>query len=1296
MKKMIKLLISSCLLIMNADGFSAAPPVVALSSTPLYSGGGGVHPNLLLDLSVEFPTVKYAYSGISYDKTVDFLGYFNPKKCYTYPGGTATYKDYNNNSQTVLTPENAAAGTEYFSISGNADANHECTNAFSGNFMNWASSSAIDMLRLALTGGDRIESLDTSTQTVLQRAFLSVSTSNFYRSSYFPQLSITGGGNVSAPNKVTPFNVTTLKIVNCENKIQFADSTNNAALSCGVSRLSNGKLAKTDKFWGEFYARVNVCDANENTTRTDLCMQYPSGNYKPVGQMQRNQNNVRYGAFGYLMDQTNTRYGGVLRAPLKYVGSKQYKPTNSFIEEVNDRPEWDATTGVFTANPENDATGNSGVINYLNKFGRTGTYKGYDPLSELYYESIRYLQGRQPTPDAISNMTTAMKDNFQVLTTWTDPIEASCQRNYTITIGDANTHQDKYIPGNTRTGTGDVARPADTASTQWPAFDVMAQTAKVASMESTTTYGNAAPVASLANMSTADTGSSGGTFYMVGAAYWANTNDIRLDKPVRVKTFTIDVDENGNGSIDNATRSNTAPRLSQLYLAAKYGGFTDINSDGSPFKTFAADGKTVINSNKEWASGNNTDPDNFFLASNPAKMISAISKIFQTVATSGGTLSGVGVSSTKSSENPYIYIPGFNGERWSGSLKKVSALTVNAPVLWDANVILSGDPASNVAANPLPSARKIYTAKVAANGSLSTIEFLWNSGGNFSTSDQTALNTDPHTNTVDNRGSDRINYLRGDRSFETDAGGFRVRSGVLGDIINSAPVYYGPPAKNISGTGYSTFYAANIGRQKAVYVGANDGMLHAFNADTGVELFSYVPNAVISKLNQLTDPYYSHQSFVDGKMTVKEAQVNGAWKTLLLSGMGSGSKGIFALDVTNPANFTGGLGALWEFTDKNDSDMGYVLTPPLIAKFRTGTVSGKPVYGNFAVISSGYNNFNTADVNAVNKPGALFLLSLDKDPSAPWVSGSNYFKLTTASTSLNLALRNALAAPNVAYGGDGAVNYAYAGDLQGNLWRFVFTGGSLSSAIASTKPVFTAKTPAGVAQPITVRPQIVFAAGGGYIISFGTGKYVESYDTSAANYDTSSYYAVLDTTYNADAVTGRSQLEQRTATASGAGYTLTGNTFNYGTLPGSKKGWYFDYYNSATSGERSVTDGAIAGQTLFFNSLLLSNDPCSGGSGRIYQIDLLTGLSSGVTGTVSTIGILSSPIIFNTSTTVGDRNATGARRTVTTRTVIIPGTGNTNGQTTTSIATPDQASKTGRLSWRELQNWQELRNDANK
>ncbi|MDY7537339.1 PilC/PilY family type IV pilus protein [Undibacterium sp. 5I1] len=1322
MKSLLKNVLFGTLILSHLQAF-AGVPTVALANIPLYAGGGTLHPNLLLDLSVEFPTVKAAYTNSNdYNKAVEYLGYFNAKKCYVNGSQKLFLLDQNKKAlnRTVWVSDQTNG---YFSVSRDADANHECPangGFFSGNFMNWAASSSIDMLRLALTGGDRI--VDSTTQTVLQRAYLYP---GIYNSGNFQKKYIDGSGNMSAPSAVTPFSSATIYILNCDNKIVFSDVS--ASGGCGTKRtLPNNDWTKdnqldvtTDRVLGEYLARVQVCDTAEATARTDLCQQYPNGSYKPVGQMQRNQNTVRFGAFGYLMDNSESRYGGVLRAPLKYVGSKQYRAVNSFVEETNDRPEWDANTGIFGANPENDALGASGVINYLNQFGRTdpsapGTYKTYDPISELYYESIRYLQGKQPTPDAYSGMTDAMKNKFPVITTWTDPIEASCQKNYIITIGDVNTWDDLYIPGNTRTNSYRNARSADTADATWPAFNVMNQTSTVAAMESTTTYGNSAPNSSLSNLANANTGVGNATFYVAGTAYWAHTNDIRFDKRVRVTSFSIDVDEGGNGTLDSSPRG-VKPRQSSLYLAAKYGSFVDKNVDANPFKTFDTDNKTVITNNTEWTgTATGTDPSNYFLASNPKQMITAINNIFATLSSNAGTLSGVGISSTSNKDNPYVYEPGFDGNRWSGHLfkKSATAAATDLPV-WDAGLILSGDPTNNVAVTA-PASRKIYTSKVAADGSLSTVEFSWGSNGtNFSTANQIALNTNPHTNVVDNRASDRIDFLRGVRTLELgkvdpvtkiDPGIFRTRNdktGAFGDIVNSAPLFYGVPAQNISDAGYSTFYANNASRQKAVYVGANDGMLHAFNADDGTELFAYIPNILIPKLNQLTDPYYQHTAYVDGKMTIREAQVSGSWKTVLVSGMGSGAKGVFTLDVTNPTNFVGNGGALWEFSDANDPDMGYILNPPVIGKFLTGTSGTTPIYGNFVVVSSGYNNYDPNSTATTAGAGALFILSLDKKPGDPWVKGSNYFKLSTPISDSTKA--NGLATPTIVLDSNGAVQYAYAGDLQGNLWRFDFTLGNISVAKSPTKSVFTAITPVtNKPQPITVQPRVIFAPGGGYIVYFGTGKYLESYDTLPANYDVSSYYAIFDTTADADRVTSRAQLEPRTLNVSGGGFTLTGNSFTYGTVSPSKKGWYFDFNNSSTTGERIITTTAIAGTTLYFNSLILSSDPCSSGTGRKYQLDSLTGLtgvdSSGnaiVTGTLSTIGLPTSPLVIITSTTVTDRNSVGSRRIVTKNNIRTSGTGGASGSSENATA-QDTIQRGGRISWRELQNWQELQKEANK
>jgi type IV pilus assembly protein PilY1 len=1293
----------SVILMLNASG---AVPSVDIANGPLFSGRGNVHPNMVLSLSVEFPTVGIAYRGDDgkYNRTYEYVGYFNQKKCYRYEGGN----------------RNITNG--YFVIATNADeTTHECDgDAFSGNFMNWAASSAIDMLRYALTGGDRI--IDTPDATILQRAVLQ---ENFYaHGTYFPRRTVTADGNSSKPGRVTPFDVTKLYVVSCRNRILFSDKKVDG--ECDSPAFSKtGKLLDTDKRLGEYLVRVMVCDSADAASRADLCKQYGQ-HYKPIGEMQRYAGQIRYAAMGYLMDGAAIRYGGVLRAPMKYVGAKKFEAPG-FSETANDKLEWDQATGVFYSNPENpddrDSTAvNSGVINYLNKFGRSGIYKELDPVGELYYEGIRYLQGKQPTPEATAGMTGAMKDGFPVGETWADPVIAACQRNYVVSIADVNTHWDRYIPGNDRTtynnGTkaNDAARAADTVVTaKTPGFDVKSWTALVGDMEAdgAAKYANPAPRANLVNLQNIDTGSGGhGTHYMAGLAYWANTNDIRLDKPVRVKTFTIDVDEDGDGKID-ANKRALQPRDSQLYLAAKYGGFDDRNGDGNPFITHGPDGAAVLKgSNTEWDSDGDGIPDNYFLAGQPKEMIRSIRKIFSNIANLSGTMSGVSVSATKiSSDGAYVYQPGFNPSKWSGSLRKLKLTYDDAKDLikiaavhdWDAADILTG--AKPEDAHPAAADRKIYTAKINDDKSLSNVAFKWDA---LADTQQALLNTSPLDGKQDGLGTERLNYLRGVRTLEQGQPGgfFRTRDRVLGDIVNSNMLYVGPPSLSAQGADYLQFHEANKNRVHAVYVGANDGMLHAFNAADGRELFAYVPNALFPMLAQLTLPEYVHRPYVDGAITVAEARVAGNWKTILASGMGGGAQGVFALDVTNPANFSGGLGALWEFTDSDDPDIGNLAGAPVIAKFKTKTANGALEYKYFVVVPSGLNNYKDDGDGKFNAaaPGALFLLSLDKSPSAKWTEGVNYFKFKLPIQ--DDTLQNGLASPALVIGTDGALRYAYAGDLQGRLWRFDFTGDApWSKALGEPphKPLFTAMDEKNNRQPITQQPKVVFAPGGGYVVLFGTGKFVEHADAAAGNFKTQSFYGILDTLGKDYAVAGRSELALRTLAATkvdgNAVLAITGSDFAYGATADSKKGWYFDFIKSDKSGERSVTNALVAFGRLFFNSLIPGTDPCAAGGGRSYALDTLTGLPIGgeATGYLSTVGLLSSPVLIETGPgELSDRDAIGRRSVKKKYAIANFGTGGADG---TAAPAQNGAGKpilpAGRASWREVLNWLELRASAN-
>ncbi|MEA5098216.1 MAG: PilC/PilY family type IV pilus protein [Burkholderiaceae bacterium] len=1425
--RIVPVWLAVCLLV-QAAAWAATPAVVDIATGPLYSGRGNVHPNMVLDLSVEFPTVGAAYRA-AYSKTTEYTGYFNPGKCYTYPssnsvytatgvlsngtkyyskGTTEVYKLTNLNPQTgdkgsiagYLTKPSSGtystytAGTNthftgttqstvsfsvpdltddngYFRISGDADSNHECSGAFSGNFMNWAASSSIDMLRYALTGGDRV--IDQTDKTVLQRAFLPDgsynSNSSFYAdSSYFPRRTVTTSSTVSAPSKVTPFTATTLYVVSCRNRILFSNT--NGGGTCDTQRVvasgSTAVLSTSDKYYGEYLARVQVCDSSEGSTRTSLCSKYGS-NYKPEGDLQRYSDKLRAGTFGYLTEHdtgNNNLYGGVLRAPVKYVGAKKFEAP-AFEEKTNDKPEWDSTTGIFSVNPESDSSGSSGVINYLNKFGRTntsrlGAYKSWDPVSELYYESLRYLQGRQPTgggATTTSSSTTnpfskmgsdTTDDAFPVLKTWIDPVTSSCQSNYVVVIGDVNTHRDGYIPGSQALGS-DSSRAADSANSTWPALNVATWSQTISSMETSSAYGNSSPRTDLTNLATrTDAGSTYGTFNMAGLAYWANTNNIRFDKPTKVKTFAIDVDEGGNGSIDDDNTRSRKPRSSAFYLAAKYGGFLDKNSDSNPFKTYDTDGKTVVANNAEWTgTATGTDPSNYFLASQPGKMISAIHNIFEVVSTNSGTISGVTLTSTKiSTDSAYVYQPGFDPSKWSGTLLKLkmsydsttNKVTIqdSAYPTWDAGLVLTGKTTAagtTVAPRPLPDERKIYTAKVNADGSLNTVEFLWD---NLTSDQQTYLKTSPvspYAVESDDMGKKRLNFLRGVRSDEigyTD-GIFRSRDRVLGDIVNSNPTWYGAPANYLRGDDYSTFYNNYKNRTKAVYVGANDGMLHAFDADDGKELFAYVPNALIPYLNQLTDSAYVHRPYVDGQMNIVEAKVNGSWKTILVSGFGGGTQGLFVLDVTDPAGFSSGSKAIWEFTDKDDVDMGNLMSAPVVQKFRIAkNADGTGVYRNFVVIASGYNNykddgFSNASSTTDAGKGVLFLLSLDKPTGEAWQAGTNYYKFKTPVS--DTSLPNGLSSPAVVAGNDGAVRFIYAGDLQGNLWRFDFTGTALSWTSPGSTPLFVAKDASANRQPITQQPKVILAPGGGYVVLFGTGKFVENADLVATKFKTQSFYAIYDTTY--DNVSGRSKLAQRTltkVTGSDDAFTFSGDTFAYGTSSTSKMGWYFDFYNSGTSsvtacttslsscgtGERSVTDALVAYGNLFVNSLVTGSNPCEKGGGRTYGLCALSGFpfdsngncitdGSGISGYISDVGMLSSPVMFDIGTTISDRDSVGQSEVTKKYAIFNFGTGGSAGTAATAKSsggsdfTGSFKKVAKRLSWREVLNYDELRKTAN-
>ncbi len=200
------------------------------------------------------------------------------------------------------------------------------------------------------------------------------------------------------------------------------------------------------------------------------------------------------------------------------------------------------------------------------------------------------------------------------------------------------------------------------------------------------------------------------------------------------------------------------------------------------------------------------------------------------------------------------------------------------------------------------------------NGSIGT-PFQW---ADLTTAQKADLKTEPNASIgADAKAQARLDFLRGDRTNEQGNGGsytFRARSKLLGDIVDSDPVFVGKPRSawpntapfpTGSGQTYSDFSAANLSRAEMVYVGANDGMLHGFKASDGSEAIAYIPGTLYSSsdatsgLHYLTDPAYTHRFYVDMPSTVEDAYFNtgsgAAWHTVLIGGERSGGKGIFAL-----------------------------------------------------------------------------------------------------------------------------------------------------------------------------------------------------------------------------------------------------------------------------------------------------------------------------------------------------------------------------------------------------------------
>ncbi len=1139
--------------------------------------------------------------------------------------------------------------------------------------------------------------------------------------------------------------------VPCSGSTLFALNVVETGKKCYVRNYTGSWTPTPLNSDGFFYARVKVCDQDASGNLLDVrqygaehnfCTRYPSNQFKPTGTIQKYSNAFRLAAFGYAMDQgydgyASRRFGGVLRAPMKWVGSKTYDTNGQENTPANGNTaaEWDPQTGIFKPNPDGDTTQTpaiSGVINYLNKFGRIGPkpgrYKDGDPVGELYYEALRYLQGLPPSPQAVDGLTPPMYDGFPIFTNWTglDPFangsstgDYACLKNNIVAIGDIESHD----------GSNYARFPSANPAGNVPDFRSWRDTVAAFEGGLVSSYVDGkGKNRSTGNPNSPNPYAFGDQFDIVGTAYWAHTHDIRgtnwtdqqlKQRPgLRVKSFFFDVNAYGKQNIETTRRYKN-----QFFLAAKYGGFESTSSPNSltqPYNTWGnpfVDMMSQPNNNVWQDPARPGEASSYALQSDGRSVLAAFDSIFARAGERIRSIAGAAAqSSTLTEAGNVIYQAEFSSQDWSGDLAAYAVSTVSTAGGKVAQ--LSSTPvwraADRLKAMTSVDARKIVIGNGGATSTQTASNFTWDSIG---ADLKQSLNKDPDSesaSTSDNFGADRLNFIRGDHSNEVSR--FRDRDGQrLGDIVNSGVAYSGAPSSAIQSTTYPAFLELNKNRKTAVFVGANDGMLHAFDASNGDELFGYIPSWLGSRLSALTSKKYldNHQAYVDASPSVAEAQVGSDWKTVLVGGTGAGGRGVFALDVTDPTQFSASK-VMWEFTSADDIDLGYVVGRPQILKFRTSAPDATtPTYKWFAVVASGVNNYvrdNAGNFSTTGRP-ALFLLDLAKTAGTAWTLGTNYYKISLpVDVSLSASKATGLLNFKATLGAQQEVSKLFMGDLHGNLWKLDFRSlGSTNwnigklSAFGDTGgnpfPLYIAKDGLGNVQPISAAPFLVRGEGQESIyVAFGTGKYLEGTDRSstAAN----SFYMVHDDgTRTADstgtptsAVTGRSRLQGGTFDSETGRIDVS--AFVWGrpasdTDTTQRSGWYFDFPNS---GERQVFASLLRGDTLVFSTLIpdqgtsASNCSPAGGGGREYRLDVNTGDG---TSSVSTVGLLGASMAMDVeaATVFTTTDSTGRRtRTIKTQTLSQGSTGLATSGTVTTVQIA------GRLSWRQIHNYQDLRN----
>ncbi len=591
-----------------------------------------------------------------------------------------------------------------------------------------------------------------------------------------------------------------------------------------------------------------------------------------------------------------------------------------------------------------------------------------------------------------------------------------------------------------------------------------------------------------------------------------------------------------------------------------------LNSGANPIKTFIIGVGAGVDPTKNPAAAatllamsvaggtNTSSPQGYFPATSPQAVTDALQSIITQILAQTQSTASAAVNSTGLNVNSKVYQSQFVTsdtpyQDWTGNLFEypidpaTGVVNLAAPN-WSAQTNLD-----------LGAARILATWDPVQNRA---IPFEWTAGtpvNGIATS--TVLGADLQSFAPDPNGQDVLQYLRGSTAQEVQSGGtFRNRSHILGDIVDSNPAYIGPSAEGIQSASYLAFAASTALRPPVLYIGADDGMLHAFDVATGNERFAYLPRGSYNNLIDLASPYYNaqHQFFVNGSPQGGDVQFSdNTWHSLIVGTEAQGGQSVYALDVTDPTLLASepalANAVLWDFTDV---DMGYGFSSPVIASTASGW---KVLFGN------GYNSTN-------QKP---FLYALD-----PQTGGAAMSKLDLCAavpTACNLALTNGLSSIIAVNSGGqvaGGANLVYAGDLQGNMWRIDISNPNPAMWVATV--LFQARDASGNIQPITTKPVASlnprFPQVLGTMVMFGTGQFLGLPDIANANVQ--SIYGVYDPPAGYVTPLLRTNLLQQTLATATLGATQVRTISGTAPVVPINKGWYIDL--DLLSGERVIND----------------------------------------------------------------------------------------------------------------------------